>query len=281
MSPAPATRRARPLVTLALLVLVSATIISLSVRGGGTGRQINSVRSFAHDVFSPVQDAVDDVTRPMADFVSGAVHAHDLEAENARLRFRLQQLEQQVAAGADVAAQLKTLQGLEHLPFAAGIPTVAADVVAFDASDFADTVQLDQGTSAGVEEGMPVVDGAGLVGTVVQAWRSGSTVRLVTDADSAVGVRYGRGAAVAVVAGQASADTLAVDGIPERTPLRRGELLVTSGLEHEAYPPGLPVARVTSFTVSAVSAGEVVSASPVADLGALEYVDVLLWEPTP
>ena len=70
---------------------------------------------------------------------------------------------------------------------------MTAQVTALGPSDFAATVQLDKGSTSGVAVGMPVVGGAGLVGQVIEVWSSGCTVRLVTDAGSSVGVRFGRG----------------------------------------------------------------------------------------
>ena len=56
-------------------------------------------------------------------------------------------------------------------------------------------------------------------------------------------------------------------------------MLTTSGLQGALFPPGIPVARITSFSSTPSSTQENVVAQPVADLAALQYVDVLQWEP--
>jgi len=281
-----ARRSRRPRLTIGLLILASITVITLDYRGDAHGA-IGSLKRVAHDVFSPVQSAVDAAVRPIGSFLAGAVHAGALEQQNAKLRAELG-VEQRrlLARGAD-AATLRSLQALEHLSWAAAvtqvdaIPKVAAQVVALNPSDFAATVQLDVGRAEGVDVGMPVVGGAGLVGQVIDVWSSGCTVRIVTDARSAVGVRYGNPAGYALMQGSGIGDPLAVQYIQPGTALGVGEVLTTSGLQNALFPPGIPVARITSFSSTPSSTQEAVSAQPVVDLAALQYVDVLQWEPAP
>ncbi|HXZ61118.1 MAG TPA: rod shape-determining protein MreC, partial [Acidimicrobiales bacterium] len=146
-------------------------------------------------------------------------------------------------------------------------------------SDFADTVQLNVGHDRGVDVGMPVVSGAGLVGRVTEAWSSGCTVRLVTDPSFAVGVRFGQPPGDALAQGAGDGRALAVHYILPGTSLRIGEVLTTDGLQGALYPPGIPVARISAYSSTVSSTEESVSARPVVDLAALQYVDVMVWEP--
>jgi rod shape-determining protein MreC len=74
---------------------------------------------------------------------------------------------------------------------------------------------------------------------------------------------------------------LAVNLIAPGTPLRRGEVLTTSGLQHAEFPPGIPVARVSVFSSQPSATQEAVTALPAADLVQLQYVEVLQWVPSP
>jgi rod shape-determining protein MreC len=277
-------RARRPRLTIGLLILASITIITLDYRGDAHGA-ISGIRRAAHDAFAPVQDAVDAVTRPIGSFLAGATHAGAIEQQNAKLRAEIGRLQRQVLARGGAASTLRTLQALEHLPWAANVPElsqvpmVAGEVVALNPSDFAATVQLDVGRNAGVDVGMPVVGSAGLVGQVIDAWSSGCTVRLVTDARSAVGVRFGAPGNYALAQGTGIGRPLAVQYITPGTALTVGEVLTTSGLQNALFPPGIPLARVRSFSSTPSSTQETVTAVPVANLGSLQYVDVLQWEP--
>lgn len=287
--PAPAPRRSpsfgrrrpsgrpRRSFTIALLVLASITIITLDFRGGGQGA-INALRRGAHDTFAPVQRGVDAVVRPIGNFIAGAVHYGSVEHQNAIFQRELGELQREVAEGQASRQELQTLERLEHLPWAGNVQTVPALVVALNPSDFVASVQLDQGTASGVEKGMPVVGGAGLVGVVTQAWSSGSTVQLITDPASVIDVRFGTNPDDVAVVGQGTDSPLTVNYIRPGTTVSKGEILTTSGLPTLAYPPGIPVARIKKYSSSPSASQETVSATPLADLSALQYVDVMLWE---
>ena len=267
-----------------MLVLASITIITLDYRGDAQGL-INGLRHGAQDAFSPVRSAVDAVVRPVGSFLSGAVHAGSIEHQNAELRAENARLRGEALSAQSAGGTLAALRQLENLPWATAVPqlqsiqTVAAEVVDLNTSNFADTVQLDVGRDRGVDVGMPVVSGSGLVGRVVDAWSTGATVRLVTDSSSAVGVRYGQPPGDALLQGAGAGRALVVHYVAPGTALRRGELLSTSGLQNALFPPGIPVASVSSFVSTPSSTEEQVTAQPVVDLTDLQYVDVMLWEP--
>jgi rod shape-determining protein MreC len=273
-------RPRRPRLTIALLVLASISIITLDYRGDAHGI-ISSLKSAASAAFSPVQHGVDDVTRPIGSFLAGAMNGGQIQQENAKLRRELGRIQQEHLSESATLNALKSLQRLDHLPWVQGIPRVAAQVIALNPSNFAATIELDVGAGHGVAVGMPVVGGAGLVGHVISTTSTTCTVRLITDAGSAVGVRYGSdGLSIALAQGDGIGKSLDVNFISPGTALRKGEVLTTSGLQNGLYPPLIPVARITRFTSNASSTQESVSAEPVADLGQLDYVDVLQW-PSP
>jgi rod shape-determining protein MreC len=263
-----------------VLVLASIAIITLDYRGQAHGA-ISWAKRAAHDAYAPVQDGVNDVVRPVGSFLSGAVHASALRRQNAELQLEIGRLERQTLVTQSTRNELHALQRLDGLPWLGGIPTVTAQVSALGTSDFAATVQLDKGSASGVAVGMPVVGGSGLVGQVIDVWSSGSTVRLVTDADSSVGVRYGSAGALALAQGTGLGRNLAVNLIAPGATLHRGEVLTTSGLQNAEFPPDLPVAKIESFSSTPSATQETVTAQPLVDLGVLQYVDVLQWQPGP
>jgi len=273
-------RRARRGVTIALLILASISIITLDYRGQAHGA-ISWAKRSAHDAFAPVQRAVDAVVRPVGSFLSGAVHARDLETQNAKLRRELDQLQRRSLASQSTENEVRAITQLDHLPWASGMATVKAQVTALGPSNFAATVQLDKGSTAGVAVGMPVVGGAGLVGQVTEVWAAGCTVRLVTDVGSAVGVRFGPAGDLALVQGTGLGKPLDVNLIAPGTALHRGEVLTTSGLQRAQYPPGIPVATISTFSSQPSATQEAVVGLPTADLIQLQYVDVLQWLPSP
>jgi rod shape-determining protein MreC len=269
----------RPRYVLLLLVLASATIITLGYRGGAQSA-INGLKSAGRDVFSPVQSGVQSALRPIGNFFEGAFHYGALQSENARLLQENAKLRAQGLAAANAVHEAQALQRLAGVPWVGGTPQVQADVVATSPSNFSDTVELDKGTTAGVATGMPVVSGNGLVGRVVSVSRDRSTVLLITDPTSNAGVRFARDpSTVAVAGGQGQGRPIAVDFVNPHTRVSKGEGLVTAGTQGALYPPDIPVGRITSATLSPSGRQWTLSLKPLVDLNGLQYVSVLEWSP--
>jgi len=272
-------RTSRTRYVLLVLVLTAATIMTLAYRGHANA-VIDKAKSGARDAFAPVGRVVADAFRPVGNFFRGAVDYGSVKAENARLRKQLGDLRRQHLEQADQRRQLADLLRLQGLPFAEAIPKVTAEVVYLSTSNFQLTVEIDRGSAAGLRAGMPAVAGAGLIGRVVQVARDRSTVLLLTDPSSSVGVRAPNGV-VAVATGQGANRVLRVDYLAPGTPLQKGDVFVTSGTEGSIYPPGIPVGDVATAVQRPDSLQEDVTLSPLVDFSQLQYVDVLKWSAGP
>ncbi len=271
-------RSRRPRTVLILAVLAALTIITLDARGG-FHRITSGLRSAASDAISPVRSGVDAITQPIGSFLAGAVHYGAVEQQNQKLRAEIGTLRMAQASQADDARSLRQLSALLDLPFVGNLQTVPAEVTGQNTSNFASTIQISVGRSDGVQVGMPVVGGGGLVGQVVQANHHSSVVRLLTDGQSVVGVRYGTGGDLATLLGQGAGRPLSADLVPSSAILRDGEVFTTSGLQGAAYPAGIPVARVIRTASNSAATQQSVTLVPTADLRDLRYVLVLLWGP--
>jgi rod shape-determining protein MreC len=273
-------RSARPRFILLLLVLTAATIITLDYRGDTSGL-VHRAKVDARDLFAPVQSAADRVLRPVGNFFEGVVHYGDLRSENARLREENSQLRGEALQNADAARENRSLHDQLGIGFAGDIPRVYARVVGASLSNFEVTVQIDRGRDGGVDRGMAVVSGAGLVGKVVEAARTRSTVLLLTDPTFNVGVRMAGTGDVGVAAGTGSPSRLRVDLVDPGTQVNAGDVVVTSGLQQSAFPPGIPVGQVVSARLRPGALQQDVELSPLVDLRRLEFLTVLQWAPHP
>lgn len=263
---------------LALLVLVSITAITLDFQDSGTG-VMGSLRSGARDVFAPVESAVDGVASPIGDFFGGFTRYRKVKAENARLRAEVDKARGDAARGEYAEHERRLLLALQSLDFSGDIQGVTARLVAESPSNFQLTVSIDRGRDHRVDVGMPVVTDGGLVGRVVEASRARSTVLLIDDPSSAVGVRLADSGDVGVVAGAGSRGPLSVDLVSFETPVAAGEIVVTSGLQGGIFPPGIPVGSVREARVRPGRLEQEVLVDPLVDLRRLEFVRVLLWTP--
>jgi len=270
-----ANRRTSQRLTLVILVLASITVLTLDYHGEAS-RAITHVRNAVRDVISPIQRGIAAALHPVGDVFSGTIHYGLLETQNQQLREELGRIRLKLAADAFASAQAGRVLSLAHLPYVAGIPMIASEVIGNSTSNFQSTVELDGGTSSGIGPGMPVVANAGLVGTVVSASSSTATVLLVSDPTSSIPVSIGgTGLYRAVGAGWGRALTLGY--VAGSTAVHRGELVYTSGLGGGALPAGIPLGVVRSVRVSSEGLSTAVTVTPLVNLDDVQFVDVLEW----
>jgi rod shape-determining protein MreC len=270
-------RRSRRTLTVIILVVLSLSLISLDLNGR-THSLTSGVKSAANNVYAPLRQGVVDVTSPIGSFFAGAFNYGSLQTQNEQLQRTIGQLRAAQSERGFEENQLREVMALQNLPFLQSLPTVTAQTQNEYSSNFTATITLDKGRADGVDVGFPVVGGGGLVGQVIQAFHHQSVVRLVTDGQSKVGVTFGN-QLVGIVDGQGPSSPMTADLVPPHTPLHKGERMFTSGLDAASYPPGIPVAVVSSFHTAAGASQESIEVDPAANLDELSYVDVVQWAP--
>jgi rod shape-determining protein MreC len=279
-------RSSRTRTLFVVLVLVAVTLVTIDGRSNGSGL-LGRIRSDVHDALSPLQRATHHALQPIGDFISGATHYGSLKAENERLR---QQIAGMQATGVSAAAEQQEAERIiaaAHLPFLGSIPNLEARVIDQGSSNFQNTVTIDKGSANGLVAGQPVVAAGGpgttggLVGTIGSVSRRTATVDLMTDPSFVVGVKIdgvNTGTAEGVGAGSPLRVTvISTNQTPPKPTV--GESLVTSGLQDETYPPGIPVGRVSSVTTPQGSQEPSIALTPLVNLSQLDVVTVELWSP--
>ena len=158
----------------------------------------------------------------------------DLQGQNQRLtRYRLEN------------AELRTLL---QTPKAPGGRSIAANIVALDATNFARRVTLDVGSRRGVRVKDVVYVAQGVIGQVIEVSPFNCVVLLLTDGDAgAIGAMTSRSGAKGILSGNGSAlchlEIMSSYGADVRT----GDLVLTSGLSN-IFPRGLVLGRVINVT---------------------------------
>ena len=268
----------RSRITLALLVLTSLAVLTLDFRDAAV---VRTARNAAGAVFSPLKGVGEAVSEPFTNAWHGVTSFGDVQSENDRLRERIAELEGKEVLNADAAQQLEELTAQLDLPWIGTVMPVRARVVAGPASNFAETIDIGKGASDGIKVGMPVVNGAGLVGKVAQVSDHRSTVQLITDPGFAVGIRLPSGV-TGTARGQGRGKELIVDTnlVPDGEDIpKAGTAMVTSGLAFSAFPGDIPVARLKATREAGGGLTVDLVVRPMADTERLAFVTVLLQEP--
>lgn len=264
----------------AFLVLVSLTLVTLDA--SGHGRQVlQGARNAVGSVLAPVQSGIHAALRPVGNFLTGAADYGRLEAQNARLRAELSTLANERVSTAFAEQEADQVLALHHLAFAAGVPKLTAQIIDLGGSNFSSTVTVDRGRDSGVVIHQPVVAAGGLAGWVTAVTAHTATITLLSDPSFVVGVAlpdHNTGSAL----GRGASSPMQVTVLPSSSPaphLRKGEVLVTSGLSMGGFPAGIPVGRVSAVSIPRGGTEPVVSLRPLVDPSSLGYLDILLWSP--
>jgi cell shape-determining protein MreC len=161
-----------------LLVLTSLLLITLDRRGNPV---INSMRNVFASVLHPFETAADAVSQPIADAVDAMSEYDDLKRENEQLRDQLEAQKGIEAKSLVAILELQELQELNRLLSTSNLPAVTARVVGEAPSNFQNTIEINVGANRGVGVGMPVTNGAGLIGRITKVYSDRALVLLITD----------------------------------------------------------------------------------------------------
>ncbi len=182
-----AQRNGRTRHRLILLALIAITLLTVDLRNFGPAE---SAQRVVRDVLHPVTSLASTVFSPVADAWNSIFDYDELEEENRRLQAELDELKGEALRNeADLAAYQQLLEAVD-LPYSVDVETVTADVIRQAVGNFdSDVVTIDKGSRHGIEKGMAVVTGAGLVGRIERVDGATATVQLLSDSSLVVGVR--------------------------------------------------------------------------------------------
>ena len=169
-----------------LLLLTSVLLITLDLRGNAV---IDRARSVMSLLLEPFDSASRTISRPVVNAWHGITDYDQLKRENEALRAQIDN-----QRGADIEHRAAILEyqdllTLNRLPGSGGYPTVTAQVQGASPSNFQYTVEINKGSTDGIAVGMPVVNGAGLVGKITRVFPNSSIVLLVIDPDFSIGAK--------------------------------------------------------------------------------------------
>jgi len=148
----------------------------------------------------------------------------------------------------------------------------------YDTRDpFTRKIVLNRGSQHGVALGQPVIDDTGVVGQVTRLYPFTSEVTLLTDRDQAISVQVVRSGVRSVAYGRGQSGVLELRFIATNADIKKGDTLVTSGLDG-VYPAGLAVASVLSVEHKSADAFARIVCQPAAGIDRHQQFLILLNE---
>ena len=247
---------------------------------GRSPRKTTIIEKALIGVTAPVQGAAARVLSGISDLWNGYIALVDVAEENTALRAERQRLEADSARLATALAENDRLRAeLEFKRKRRDIRTVSAHIIGKDLSPYGRIlrVALDAGAQSDIAEGMPVVNGLGLVGRVVRVSGEYAEVMLAVDARSVVNVRVLDKGVTGTVTGTSSPYNYVarMSYLHRAEPLEVGDLLVTSGHD-KVFPPGLYVGTIRSLEERQREVEYELQVTPSVNLAGLEEVQIVI-----
>lgn len=272
------TRRSR--IVLAILVLVSITLIVFDLRGGESG-PTRPLRVAGETVLGSAERAMATFVVPVRGLIESLGGLGDADARLAQLEADNARLQAELDTVANDRARVADLEALLGLVSTNDYETVPAQVIAVGpAQGFAWTVTIDAGSRDGVERDMSVISGAGLVGRTIDVGPTTSTVLLIVDATSSVGGRLSGTSQIGIVSGTGRQDSLTMQLLDPLAVVDVGDVVVSFGSEGgRPYAPGIPIGVVAEMRGTEGQLTRSAILEPYADISRLDIVGVVLRAP--
>ena len=244
-----------------LYALLSIVVMVLDQRGGW----LNQARFLLQAAAYPLQLAVSSPSAAWAWMKESTQTREALREENKRLRTRESELALRALNYEGLARENAQLRGLKD-----ALPPIAdrwlvAEIVNVELTTLRQRLLINRGTTNGVFAGQAVLDDSGLLGQTMHIGPWSAEVILVTDPEHAVPVQIERTGLRTIAVGAGNEGALTLPYLPANADVKRGDLLITSGLGG-VFPPGYPVARVAEVHRDAVQPAAQIRAVPLAHI---------------
>jgi rod shape-determining protein MreC len=272
--------RRRRAVLLALVLCCFALLTAYF--GESSGGPLRSVQTGAMEVFAPVQEGANRALKPFRDLYGWFGDTLDAKDQRDELEAERDSLRQQVARLQVAENENAELRDLVDYGRGSGIEAyepVTARVYSRSNSSWYSTIEINKGSSDGVEINQPVINGKGLVGKVKTVSDGNAVVMLLSDSDfgvSALAAEADQPGTLLPVAG--SPGDLLLDLVPDAKRVRKGDTIVTAGTVSSRLPSPFPQGILIGTVRRIEGEGELdrtIHVSPAADLRSLDFVRVL------
>ena len=262
---------------LALLFLISVTLLAIGIRSGEDGL-IASLRSTALQVSGPIQSSAtslgDSLRQISKNFSRIATRDDELEA----LRIKNEELEFKLSQTADQRRRAIAIDQLLRITPPQDYKVIPAQVIAVgNTGDFRWTITVDAGSKDGITMNTSVVAGTGLVGRVIQVAEDYAIASLLIDSNVKVGVRLEGSGEIGFLSGTGAIDRMTLQVFDPYAKMPIGARIFSWGSDTgKPYMPGLPIGRIASVDGAAGQLNRTATVIPSADISSLEIVGIIV-----
>jgi len=268
-------QRYRSLTLAGLLVLITLVILTLSV---GRERELTAPEKLVLEILAPAQKAVVRFVGVFIETGRRYVFLAETAQENLRLRTELARVKQEMVLYQQAYLANKRLRYLLEFKERSELPTVAAEVIAFDPSGWFKTIMVDKGSAEGVGRGMAVANADGVIGRIIEVSYHHSLILLLIDRSSGVDALVLRSRDRGILKGGVGG-VCRLEFVVRNADVIAGDMIVTSGLAG-TFPKGLILGQVSRIEMEPGGQGmfQAIEVAPAVDFDRLEEVLIVIQE---
>jgi rod shape-determining protein MreC len=271
-------KRLREFAVVGVVLLLGLFALRVSARNPG---ELSALDRGILRLVSPGQAAMSYVARGITGVAGRYVELKGVRAENENLHRENRQLRTELMEMRRLAEESGRYQRLLGLRDATPAETIAARVIAIDASPYFRVARVDIDRGEGtVRRGMPVLTPEGVVGRINKVAGKSSDVLLLVDPRSALDVVIPRTGGRGILRGKAGENgyRCSIEYLARGEPAKEGDAVVTSGVGGQ-FPRTLAVGHITRIIPGAVGLYQDVEVTPDVDFARLQDVLVIVAPP--
>ena len=253
-----------------LIAAVSALVLSL------TGNSYPS--TVVQGVLAPLRAGATHLTAQAEKLYDYIFSYESLLAENEALKEQLSQMENQARQAAALTKENQALRdALELKENNEGYEMVDGYIISWSSNDWSSTFTINQGTNAGIAEGMCAITANGeVVGLVTEVGSNYAVIKTVLDSSLEISATIVSSGYNGMVKGGYSTDhpdLLRMNYLPSSATIRNNDQVVTTG--STVYPRNLILGYVVDAGFDDTGVAKYALLEPAADIGALDQIFII------
>ena len=259
------------------VVLVTAVLLAalLAVISNLTGLNFGEA---VQGILTPIRTGVSKLQEQAQQLYSYMFHFEALQAENIALKEQIAQMEDDARVADSVSRENDRLRALLNLLDAhEDYKTVDAYIIAWGSNDWSNTLTINRGTNAGIEEGMCAITANGeVVGLVIEVGTNYAVIRTVLDSSLGISATIASSGYNGMVQGnytEGNENLLRMNYLPSSSVIRNNDQVVTSG--STTYPRDLILGYVVDAGFDDTGVAKFALLRPAVDIDTLEQVFIL------
>ena len=260
------------IVLLAAVIIAAVSALVLSLTGNSYPSTV------VQGVLAPLRAGATHLTAQAEKLYDYIFSYESLLAENEALKEQLSQMEDQARKAAALTKENQELRAaLELKENNEGYQMVDGYIISWSSNDWSSTFTINQGTNAGIEEGMCAITANGeVVGLVSEVGSNYAVIKTVLDSSLEISATIVSSGYNGMVKGGYSTDhpdQLRMNYLPSSATIRNNDEVVTTG--STVYPRGLILGYVVDAGFDDTGVAKYAQLRPAANIGALDQVFII------